>query len=871
MVGYGFVVGHHQSLLGQKEGKDSACQRRSASSFREWKTPRASLEENETSTGGNGTVKLNLSRGVWYFAYGSNLSPRKFGEEASALGGRRIKYMEARRVRLRDYRMVFDCPGIPPFESAMANLREEPGATSHGVIYLLSKESFGKLRASEAFPVEITVKVTDDDGIQREVQTFKFPSSRESEKAGPSERYLRIIHNGARYWGLENEDELLRLLRKPRSSVTKFMYDVTNFSTGVTQGIFSPQRMLRREEELVLKSEPWREGGIRLMKTTSGEGVSSDKDLLIYLPGIDGTGLGILTHVEDLKKAFEVFSIVIPVDDRSGWDVVCEKVAREIKGLLESTGRDQLVLLGESMGGVLGLLLSKNYPELVKHVVVINPATSYKNSGVATLYEAIGKSSSIPPQVYQLLPYISLPVLIDNVQFARSLLTSPERAFHMLGSVSKIGQLSDILKPPVLKHRLSLLRKASLGDEELKTIKTPTTIFATQNDILLPSLKESGRLVRLIPNSTRITLREGAHTPMLALKPEELQLANRIQRAMKVQAGKAENPSLEPDETVDNVEFEINSDAVNEAQKMMDKIKQIHSPIFVGMENVPSSHERPLLFVGNHTLYGVLDAPLLISHFHETRRTLLRGLAHPGVWNASTNIKFLRDNGVDSEKILKTFGAMPVTPRNIYKLLRARQSVLLFPGGAKEVCKTKKDRKYELLWEESSEFVRLAYRTNGLIIPVACVGPDDCYEIIFDSDEMLASPILGSEIRSRVKKLADKERARKWRGSRDLQKDARGIIQPLSLPKAPQRVYFQFGKPIDPCQAKFEDIAEEREHCAGLYAVVKRELDGLITWLLEKRESDPFRDPALRIAFEKVSGAKAPTAWDWCDRETYYD
>eukprot|EP00189_Rhodosorus_marinus_P011913 CAMPEP_0184741032 /NCGR_PEP_ID=MMETSP0315-20130426/4119_1 /TAXON_ID=101924 /ORGANISM="Rhodosorus marinus, Strain UTEX LB 2760" /LENGTH=54 /DNA_ID=CAMNT_0027211141 /DNA_START=1 /DNA_END=165 /DNA_ORIENTATION=- len=52
---------------------------------------------------------------------------------------------------------------------------------------------------------------------------------------------------------------------------------------------------------------------------------------------------------------------------------------------------------------------------------------------------------------------------------------------------------------------------------------------------------------------------------MLALKPEELQLSNRIRRAIKVQAGKAGICSPEkPNDTEDSVEFEINSDVVNE-------------------------------------------------------------------------------------------------------------------------------------------------------------------------------------------------------------------------------------------------------------------------------------------------------------------
>lgn len=51
-------------------------------------------------------------------------------------------------------------------------------------------------------------------------------------------------------------------------------------------------------------------------------------------------------------------------------------------------------------------------------------------------------------------------------------------------------------------------------------------------------------------------------------------------------------------------------------------------PEFVGIENIPLD-DRPLLFVGNHTLYGLFDMPLMIYEIRKKTGLTLRGLAHP--------------------------------------------------------------------------------------------------------------------------------------------------------------------------------------------------------------------------------------------------
>ncbi len=52
----------------------------------------------------------------------------------------------------------------------------------------------------------------------------------------------------------------------------------------------------------------------------------------------------------------------------------------------------------------------------------------------------------------------------------------------------------------------------------------------------------------------------------------------------------------------------------------------------------------------------------------------MRGLAHPEHWQGPQGQLFDR------------FGAVKASPMAAYKLLRQGESVLLFPGGGREVC-----------------------------------------------------------------------------------------------------------------------------------------------------------------------------------------
>ena len=84
----------------------------------------------------------------------------------------------------------------------------------------------------------------------------------------------------------------------------------------------------------------------------------------------------------------------------------------------------------------------------------------------------------------------------------------------------------------------------------------------------------------------------------------------------------------------------------------------------------------------------------------------------------------------------RTFGAVMVTSKNFYRLMATGQTGLLFPGGVREVFH-RKGEEYELFWLEKADFVRVAARFNGTIVPVSAVGVADSASILLSPDEML--------------------------------------------------------------------------------------------------------------------------------------
>ncbi|KAF6260587.1 hypothetical protein COO60DRAFT_1625641 [Scenedesmus sp. NREL 46B-D3] len=131
------------------------------------------------------------------------------------------------------------------------------------------------------------------------------------------------------------------------------------------------------------------------------------RPLLVFLPGTDGTGQAIMPQLPGLLGAgYDVRTLYIPPDDRSGWEQLQAQTLYLISTALGSrpSGPDnvQVTIVAESFGGCLALRLAAAAPQLVKALVLVNPATCYNQSlsGLSSFVSATNLLGLFPQDLY---------------------------------------------------------------------------------------------------------------------------------------------------------------------------------------------------------------------------------------------------------------------------------------------------------------------------------------------------------------------------------------------------------------------------------------------------------------------------------------
>jgi len=602
---------------------------------------------------------------------------------------------------------------------------------------------------------------------------------------------------------------------------------------------------------------------------------SKDKPIAVYLPGLDGVGISATSQFDDLSKTFELWRLIVDVDDRSTFTDISNQVRRFIENV-GANGRE-IVLIGESFGGVLApnvlLQLKNRKSEMkpnVKGLVLVNPATSFEETRWSSIVPFLSSlrhleenSSSIGekrrfPSLYSILGGVTLATTIpDRTQLQwiadtiiRTKVTTTEELEQVLVAMRDgFGILEKHIPAETLEHRVTkwLPVATSVVNPRLSSITTPTIVIGGADDNMLPTKKESDRLTKVMPNCTKVQVTGAGHWV----------LDNRLNLTKIITESKTINPSFTRDPIT---EWEKpNADFIKRAiNERVAPFRALTSPVFFstnakdgkrrrGLSNLPSAQKGPVLFVANHQFFG-LDLSMIIAEILEQRNIHVRGLAHPLIFQEGGDFAGGGSLSGDYEGLFKRMGAVMVTPRNYYRLMETGQSALLFPGGVREVFHGK-DEAYKLFWPEKVDFVRIAAKFNATVVPLSAVGAFESVNILIDAPDMLKLPFgIGENVANSSSAIM----AARF----DADNETELFAAPFALPKPlPARHYFVFGKPMSTANLDPRD----KQGCDEFYQEVKKEMQRGFKDVIRAREKDPYVDTARRIVYETVTQKKAPT------------
>jgi len=575
--------------------------------------------------------------------------------------------------------------------------------------------------------------------------------------------------------------------------------------------------------------------------------------ILLFLPGMDGTGLGLLLHHESLARLFELWCLHIPVHDRTPFTGLVKLVEDTVIEETKRRPQSPIYLVGDSLGAVLALAVAARNPELDLVLILSNPATSFDRSQLQLLFPFL--QNTLPSTLSTVAPLLLSFTLGDPLKFAQgrvnnnaSILQKAEQLrTSLLAVFPLLPKLLEILPPDMLGWKLSMLHTAALyTNSRIHAVRAEVLLLASGNDLVLPSVDEAERLKKIIPGCRVRLFRENGH---LLFLEGDFDLATLIRSTGSYRRKHKYDPI---NDFVMFTRDEFQTLIYN--HQLSSFLRQVTSPVFFstaedggviqGLSNIPT--DRPVMLVGYHMFLG-LELGILVAEFWKETGILLRGLAHP-ISVGRMYEDFVPDRAMGDPARLG--GAVSVSGKNMFQLLKSGASVLLFPGGQREAGH-RKGETYKLFWPEKAEFVRMAARYGVTIIPFASVGEDELLEILVDANEIRSIPFL--------KNLLMVKDVPPLRTNFTGEVADQPLVAPIMAPKLPGRFYFKFMKPIRTHDRREE--LQEKDEADRLYHHVKSEVENGLAYLQEKRKEDPYREFVPRVLYESISGMenKAPT------------
>ncbi|XP_057780774.1 phytyl ester synthase 2, chloroplastic-like [Salvia miltiorrhiza] len=521
--------------------------------------------------------------------------------------------------------------------------------------------------------------------------------------------------------------------------------------------------------------------------------------LLLFLPGIDGSGLGLTLHHRKLGEIFDIWCLHVPARDRTPLADLVMLVENTIRGEQDQSTKRPIYLVGESLGASLALVVAASNPDIDFVLILANPATNLSKSFVQSV----------------------LP--LSNM-------------IHNQPNAGLLDWLSSI--PETVMWKLKMIQEMqNYLDSHLHAVKAQTMILTSGRDMLLTSLTKGDRLSSSLQNS-QIHSFNGNDDPLF--------LDDKFDLVAAIKCGSYYRCGASADYVADFLPptpSELKSAC--EPLRWMDvavdpvMLSTTGGKVVRGLAGIPS--EGPVLLVSNHMMLG-LDLVPVLSRFWMDQNIKLRAIAHPGFFERMKDGKIQDYPQFD---VVRMTGGVPVSANSLYRLFSINSHVLMYPGGAREALH-RRGEEHKLIWPDEPEFVRMAARFGAKIVPFGSVGEDDVLQLLLDCDDQMKIPPLKALIEDLTSETVQ------LRSNTEGEIGKQYMYYPVALPKLPGRFYFFFGEPI--LTEGRKDVLVNKDKARELYLEVKSEVEKCIEYLMERRENDPYRNLLVRVAYQSYHG-----------------
>eukprot|EP01025_Chloroclados_australasicus_P039094 TRINITY_DN40382_c0_g1_i4.p2 TRINITY_DN40382_c0_g1~~TRINITY_DN40382_c0_g1_i4.p2 ORF type:complete len:318 (+),score=17.59 TRINITY_DN40382_c0_g1_i4:121-1074(+) len=238
-----------------------------------------------------------------------------------------------------------------------------------------------------------------------------------------------------------------------------------------------------------------------------------DLPLMLYIPGLDGTGFAASQQFLNLSRYFDLRILIVPPTDRSTFEELVA-IVKEYLALEANSGpaHRPIYVFGESFGGLLTLAVGASCREIVHRLILVNPASSYERSFWPVIAPLV---SNLPGEIYRQLPYLFSPMLISptaliNSKNMQQLLQNIVKTFD---SIRRLESLNMILPVETLSWKFGCLQDGCdfMNKIGYSSIEQPTLILTGDIDLLIPSGAEGPRLEQLLPNAKNIRFADRGH------------------------------------------------------------------------------------------------------------------------------------------------------------------------------------------------------------------------------------------------------------------------------------------------------------------------------------------------------------------------